>query len=283
MSKSALAFPIRKRPVLSFLASSTLLLAGTTFAQDACTVVTDTPPCIGEVQLDSPNMNVTGRSVTLVPGEDLVFTAQAYTGASTHGSREPTECSAWQFRVLDNNGNPIPFEQSGAAGRIVIPAANALANGIGRTEAVCLDNPSIASEATIQTPLAMPVVPPPAPLAGEAAMAAGRSGSVAAPNSGMMTTGKTSAAGGGNGGGAALLIGGAVVLGGVAIGVAASALSDTASTSGGSGGWYADWACTSSQCASVMGAWSGSAGPFATQAACVSWTQTYIIAPCNYR
>lgn len=277
----AMSTPKRTRLPSLFLPFA-LLLAGSSFAQGTCTVVTDTPPCIGEVRLDSPNMNVTGQSVTPVPGEDLVFTAQAYTGTSTQGGRAPTDCNAWQFQVFDNNGNPVPFEQSGATGRIVIPAANVLTNGIGRTEAVCLDNPSIGTRSTIQAPLAMPVAPPP-PLAGEAAMAAERSGSLAAPGSGAGLAGKRGAAGGGgNGAGVALVIGG-VIVAGAAIGLAVSAASEVGTSSSGSGGWYADWTCTSSQCASVMGAWSGSAGPFSTQTECISWTQTQILAPCNYR
>jgi len=56
-------------------------------------------------------------------------------------------------------------------------------------------------------------------------------------------------------------------------------------SSGGSGGssgggttyWYADWYCTGSQCAAVMGGYSGTAGPFSSSAECEQWRQTYIL------
>src|ERR1700744_5990061 len=35
--------------------------------------------------------------------------------------------------------------------------------------------------------------------------------------------------------------------------------------------WYANWSCSSQQCASVMGASRGAEGPFCTQAACQGW------------
>lgn len=50
------------------------------------------------------------------------------------------------------------------------------------------------------------------------------------------------------------------------------------SASGGSGGaYYANWYCTGAQCASVMGGYSGTAGPFSSATACEQWRQTYIL------
>lgn len=40
---------------------------------------------------------------------------------------------------------------------------------------------------------------------------------------------------------------------------------------------YVSWTCSSSQCASVMGGYSGSAGPFADDAACEKWRHDYIL------
>jgi hypothetical protein len=41
-------------------------------------------------------------------------------------------------------------------------------------------------------------------------------------------------------------------------------------------GWYADWQCSGTQCASVMGGSSGTAGPFSSSAECEAWRQRYI-------
>jgi hypothetical protein len=43
----------------------------------------------------------------------------------------------------------------------------------------------------------------------------------------------------------------------------------------------ASWSCTSSQCASVMGARSGQSGPFDSEAACRAWSNQYIRATCT--
>ena len=40
--------------------------------------------------------------------------------------------------------------------------------------------------------------------------------------------------------------------------------------------WYADWTCSGSQCATVMGGSSGTAGPFSSSPECETWRQTYI-------
>ena len=48
-------------------------------------------------------------------------------------------------------------------------------------------------------------------------------------------------------------------------------------------GWYYDWSCSSSQCASVMGGSSGTLGPYGTRSACESAQQSYILGSACYQ
>ena len=46
--------------------------------------------------------------------------------------------------------------------------------------------------------------------------------------------------------------------------------------------WYADWTCSGSQCRTVMGGSSGTAGPFNSSSECEAWQQAYIrSSPCR--
>ncbi len=49
------------------------------------------------------------------------------------------------------------------------------------------------------------------------------------------------------------------------------------------GGWYYDWSCSSSQCASVMGGGNGTLGPFSSRSECQSAQQTYIMGSSCYQ
>lgn len=63
--------------------------------------------------------------------------------------------------------------------------------------------------------------------------------------------------------------------------IVASLLSGCGGGGGGGSGsatsYYANWNCAGPQCASVMGGYSGTAGPFSSLAACEQWRQTYIL------
>lgn len=69
----------------------------------------------------------------------------------------------------------------------------------------------------------------------------------------------------------------AVVLGVALLTSALTSCGGSGSGSSGSGTCSVSWTCSSSQCASVMGGYSGTAGPFSDATACEHWRQTYIL------
>lgn len=100
----------------------------------ACYVSTDDPAdgCIREVKLDSPQMSVTGRSVSVPPGTEVTFTAHAI-----NESGQSTGCAnGWKFRV---DGRDIDM---GDAANDTIRVRSG-SSGMPEVAAVCKDNPSI--------------------------------------------------------------------------------------------------------------------------------------------
>lgn len=274
--------------LLKLIMPAAVLLAGLAAgsAAQACISAADAEAngCINEVRVESPSMSVTGQSAYVQAGQAVTFTAQAFSGATSTTSRGPTPCdNGWDWKVYNSLGDVIdPASIVIENGTMSIAAANN--PGIGRVQATCRDNPSITDEVSViegggALGATRPANGPPAIFGqktGTPSPVGGMSASAPPPPpvGGMSQGAKTGLIVGAVVGGTALLVGAAV---------AAADVTTDSGGGGGGGGWYADWSCSSSQCASVMGGYSGSTGPFSTQSACIAWTQSNIIAPCNYR
>lgn len=128
-------FAGRITKVLCLILSVGMVMIGVPITNaHACYVSTDDPAdgCIREVKLDSPQMSVTGRSVSVPPGTEVTFTAHAI-----NESGQSTGCAnGWKFRV---DGRDIDM---GDAANDTIRVRSG-SSGMPEVAAVCKDNPSI--------------------------------------------------------------------------------------------------------------------------------------------
>lgn len=215
----------------------------------ACTVLTDDPVdgCIREVKLDSPQMSVTGQSVYVPPGTEVTFTARAI-----NQDGQPTGCArGWEFKVdgqvIDMGSvknDTITFQTGGGSPEVA---------------AVCKDNPSIGHAPVIVKSSVLGAPP------------AARLNPKINPDSvNASTSGVNARAAGGNASASPPGVGGALLLGGVVVGAAALVGAAAAASNSSSAKYCGSWQCSGSQCASVMGGWSGTK-EFNSMSACQSY------------
>lgn len=110
-------------------------LSGALAQVPGCMIGTDNPVdgCIREIKLDSPQMSVTGRSVSVPPGTEVTFTARAI----NHDGQSTGCANGWEFKVDGQDINMGDVQNNTITFRTVAGRSSP------EVAAVCKDNPSI--------------------------------------------------------------------------------------------------------------------------------------------